>query len=191
MDFTYTTAEEEDDDEDDDDEDTEMTGIEGDRAGTVEDRTELKMQLPTPQNVVRAPPVEWGKYHIVGAALDRLHDQQITNPNPSQPRTDEDVRVERMKVLAREGAVPGRKWERGEEGLKAPYDVFKDEIVGAGGRGVGPGGAGEGEEKKKTGALSGTTKAVGGTKAGDSKRRKSSGIGGGNKKKGKAKVGAP
>ncbi|KAK5117577.1 hypothetical protein LTR62_004999 [Meristemomyces frigidus] len=33
-------------------------------------------KIPGPQNVVRMPNINWEKYHIVGAALDQLHEQQ-------------------------------------------------------------------------------------------------------------------
>lgn len=36
--------------------------------------------FPTAQSVVRAPPVEWAKYHIVGEPLDRLHEVQQHYP---------------------------------------------------------------------------------------------------------------
>ncbi|KAK5053114.1 hypothetical protein LTR84_002088 [Exophiala bonariae] len=61
------------------------TGIEQDEA------TSLNVQpsnrnvsnfgtFPTAQDVVRAPPVEWAKYHIVGEPLDRLHQVQQHYP---------------------------------------------------------------------------------------------------------------
>ena len=37
-------------------------------------------KFPAPQNVVRAPPIEWSKYHIVGEPLDRMHDAQRGYP---------------------------------------------------------------------------------------------------------------
>ncbi|KAE9962983.1 hypothetical protein BLS_009811 [Venturia inaequalis] len=42
-------------------------------------------QIPAPQNIVRVPPINWAKYGVVGDALDRLHEEQRTNPSPSQP----------------------------------------------------------------------------------------------------------
>ncbi|KEF58435.1 uncharacterized protein A1O9_06361 [Exophiala aquamarina CBS 119918] len=36
--------------------------------------------FPAAQSVVRAPPVEWAKYHIVGEPLDRLHEVQQHYP---------------------------------------------------------------------------------------------------------------
>ena len=34
----------------------------------------MQMEIPSAQKVVRMPGVEWGKYHVVGGALDRLHE---------------------------------------------------------------------------------------------------------------------
>jgi len=39
-------------------------------------------QLPSPQNIVRCPPIEWAKYHVVGESLDKLHDEQVRRPTP-------------------------------------------------------------------------------------------------------------
>ena len=46
-------------------------------------------QFPNPQNVVRCPPINWAKYHIVGDSLDKLHEEQRQRPEPGQPRRDE------------------------------------------------------------------------------------------------------
>ena len=37
-------------------------------------------KFPSAQNVVRAPPIEWAKYHIVVEPLDRMHEVQRTYP---------------------------------------------------------------------------------------------------------------
>jgi len=36
--------------------------------------------LPTAQNIIRCPPIEWEKYHVVGEPLDRLHEEQKRYP---------------------------------------------------------------------------------------------------------------
>lgn len=36
--------------------------------------------IPKAQNVVRCPPVNWDKYHIIGESLDKLHEQQRRYP---------------------------------------------------------------------------------------------------------------
>ncbi len=46
-------------------------------------------QFPNPQSVIRAPPINWAKYHIVGKSLDKLHDEQRQRPEPGSPRRDE------------------------------------------------------------------------------------------------------
>jgi hypothetical protein len=37
-------------------------------------------KFPRPQNVLRAPPVEWAKYHVVGEPLERMHQVQQQYP---------------------------------------------------------------------------------------------------------------
>lgn len=46
-------------------------------------------QFPNPQNVIRCPPINWAKYHVVGEPLDRLHEEQRQRPEPGHPRRDE------------------------------------------------------------------------------------------------------
>lgn len=46
-------------------------------------------QFPNPQNVIRCPPINWAKYHVVGESLDRLHEEQRQRPEPGHPRRDE------------------------------------------------------------------------------------------------------
>lgn len=46
-------------------------------------------QFPNPQNVVRCPPINWAKYHVVGESLDKLHEEQRQRPEPGNPRRDE------------------------------------------------------------------------------------------------------
>ncbi|KAF1346706.1 hypothetical protein BDV97DRAFT_224672 [Delphinella strobiligena] len=36
--------------------------------------------VPTPQDVVRCPPIEWAKYHVLGETLDKLHEEQQLRP---------------------------------------------------------------------------------------------------------------
>ena len=62
--------------------------------------------IPNPQNIVRCPPVNWAKYHVVGDALDKLHEQQRSHPAPGQPRTDQDVTRPPEHVIA----APYRPW---------------------------------------------------------------------------------
>lgn len=69
--------------------------------------------IPSRQNVVRCPPVNWAKYEIIGAPLDRLHEAQRLRPTAGEP--------------AREGgqflapAVPNH-------AIFAPHDPLKDRL---------------------------------------------------------------
>lgn len=36
--------------------------------------------VPLPQDVVRCPPIEWAKYHVVGESLDKIHRDQQARP---------------------------------------------------------------------------------------------------------------
>jgi hypothetical protein len=36
---------------------------------------------PGPQNVVRCPPINWAKYHVVGDTLEKMHAEQVARPN--------------------------------------------------------------------------------------------------------------
>jgi hypothetical protein len=45
-------------------------------------------RFPAPQSVVRAPPVEWSKYHIVGDPLDRMHEIQRRYPGFKEEMLD-------------------------------------------------------------------------------------------------------
>lgn len=61
------------------------TGIEQDDPGSTSAQPSHRDasnfgSFPTAQDVVRAPPVEWAKYHIVGEPLDRLHEVQQHYP---------------------------------------------------------------------------------------------------------------
>ena len=66
--------------------------------------------IPTPQNIVRCPPINWAKYHVIGDSLDRLHDEQRLRPLSGEPQRDEPRRAP-VHVIA------------------APYRPFEDKIV--------------------------------------------------------------
>jgi len=57
---------------------------------TAVGRATVLMDIPGPQNVVRCPPINWAKYHVVGDPLDKLHDEQRKRPTSGQPHTDEE-----------------------------------------------------------------------------------------------------
>lgn len=67
--------------------------------------------IPGPQNVVRMPPINWAKYHIVGESLDKLHEEQRARPTPGQPRRNEDL------LRAPEHAIA------------APYNPWTDKVA--------------------------------------------------------------
>lgn len=71
-------------------------------------------EIPSAQNVVRMPHVNWTKYHIVGESLDKLHKEQRARPVAGQPLRDEDMRP-------RERAP--------ESVIAAPYDPWKDKLA--------------------------------------------------------------
>lgn len=67
--------------------------------------------IPGPQNIVRMPPINWAKYHIVGESLDKLHEEQRTRPVPGQPRRNEDLSRAPEHVIA------------------APYNPWTDKVA--------------------------------------------------------------
>lgn len=92
----------------------------GDDEETEETRPEFGTSaypvIPSRQNVVRCPPVNWAKYEILGAPLDRLHEAQRMRPSPGEPARDGDIW---------KGPIPN------EHSIYAPYDPFKDRFVNA------------------------------------------------------------
>lgn len=56
---------------------------------------------PAPQNVVRCPPINWAKYHIVGEPLEKLHDQQRMRPSPGQIQRDEEREMAKECFVAK------------------------------------------------------------------------------------------
>ncbi|KAL8673184.1 MAG: hypothetical protein Q9168_002376 [Polycauliona sp. 1 TL-2023] len=66
--------------------------------------------IPGSQEVVRCPPINWAKYHVLGEPLDSLHEEQRRRP------------VDGQRV--------GEGQTRGEEHvIAAPYDPFKDKLA--------------------------------------------------------------
>ncbi|KAL9578564.1 MAG: hypothetical protein Q9212_005637 [Teloschistes hypoglaucus] len=66
--------------------------------------------IPGPQNIVRCPPVNWAKYHVLGESLEKLHEEQRRRPVNYQSNT-------------------GEPQVRGEEHVvAAPYDPWKDQL---------------------------------------------------------------
>jgi hypothetical protein len=46
-------------------------------------------RIPAAQNVVRMPPINWSKYHVVGDSLDRMHEEQLRRPSPGDLKRGE------------------------------------------------------------------------------------------------------
>ena len=70
--------------------------------------------IPAPQTVVRMPPVNWAKYHVVGEVLDRLHEEQRRRPTPGEPRRD--------------SSSMGPPSRTSEHLLAAPYRPFTEKV---------------------------------------------------------------
>jgi hypothetical protein len=66
--------------------------------------------IPTPQNIVRCPPINWAKYHVIGDSLHKLHEEQRLRPASGEPQKDEPRRAP-VHVIA------------------APYRPFEDKIA--------------------------------------------------------------
>ena len=80
-----------------------------------EERKRMPQELefgdfPGAQNVVRCPPINWAKYHIVGESLDKLHEEQRARPAPGQPHTEMESERAVQHVIA------------------APYDPWSDTL---------------------------------------------------------------
>jgi hypothetical protein len=57
--------------------------------------------IPQPQNIVRCPPINWEKYHIVGEPLDKMHEEQKKWPGqPEPPRTQSGARAPPHAIAA-------------------------------------------------------------------------------------------
>lgn len=76
---------------------TEETAIEDDLSDSEGRNTPTQMPkfgpVPTPQNIVRCPPINWAKYHVIGDSLDKLHEEQRLRPISGEPLKDEPRRA--------------------------------------------------------------------------------------------------
>jgi hypothetical protein len=77
--------------------------------------------IPTPQNVVRCPPVNWNQYAIVGESLEKLHRDQVERPSEGVPQR---VGVDGVLV----GGGEGYGQRRLDLGVAAPYQPGRDKI---------------------------------------------------------------
>ncbi|WEW58619.1 hypothetical protein PRK78_004087 [Emydomyces testavorans] len=69
-------------------------------------------QIPKPQDIVRMPPINWAKYHIVGESLDKLHEEQRRRPSAGEPRKEMLTPIQRAP----------------EHVIAAPYRPFTDKL---------------------------------------------------------------
>lgn len=104
--------------EDDDDEDIKIGGMDEDDKG----KNEKKGWgiLPTAQNIVRCPPINWSQYAVVGDSLDKLHKDQQSRPIEGTPQL---VQPDGSLVHGPEGQR-----RREDLGVAAPYQPGKDKI---------------------------------------------------------------
>ncbi|KAL8737920.1 MAG: hypothetical protein Q9181_001225 [Wetmoreana brouardii] len=83
---------------------------ESDIEACAEPRASIFEDIPGPQNVVRCPPINWAKYHVLGEPLDKLHEEQRRRPVNDQTLDDESQ-------------------TRGEENIvAAPFDPWRDKL---------------------------------------------------------------
>lgn len=105
----------EDDDEDDDEKiDVEMNEVIG------REREKKWPLLPTPQDVVRCPPINWTQYAIVGESLDKLHKDQQARPSEGMPQR---VAPDGQVVFGGEGQR-----RAADVGVVAPFAPGKDRV---------------------------------------------------------------
>ena len=112
------TADEEDDDDDDEDESGERNINRGNSQPAVAKKEKWE-KLPKPQQVVRAPPINWEKYAVVGESLDKLHEDQRKRPSEGKPQ-----------VIGPDGKLRygGEAARKQYEGVAVPYTPGKDKI---------------------------------------------------------------
>ncbi|KAL1870425.1 hypothetical protein Daus18300_005111 [Diaporthe australafricana] len=79
--------------------------------------------LPTPQDVVRMPAINWSKYAVVGESLDKLHKEQLSKPTLGMPATaGADGKAYEFK------GEPNPDDGKKSVGIAAPYDPLHDKI---------------------------------------------------------------
>lgn len=74
-------------------------------------------KLPSRQNIARMPAINWAKYHVVGHALDRLHEEQRRHPTAGEPATTLSLAQGQQRQQAFQ--------------VVAPYDPLRDVVGGA------------------------------------------------------------
>jgi hypothetical protein len=128
LDPLYFPGEDTDEDEDGDgdvemeDGDLKVNGAKGEKKSNRkkgEEGREKWERLPTQQNVVRCPPINWNQYAVVGESLDKIHKDQLERPSEGVPQ----------RVGVDGQLVPGGEGQRREFlGVAAPYQPARDKI---------------------------------------------------------------
>lgn len=90
-------------------------------------------QIPAPQNIVRVPPINWAKYGVVGDALDKMHEEQRTNPSPSQPEILRNSNAQPAQPVLDQHQDSAEKAPAYQ--VAAPYNPLQDTPQSAVGRG--------------------------------------------------------
>lgn len=107
------------DDSSDEDDDMDNAG-EGSSKQPLQDQSREWTTLPTPQNVVRCPPINWSQYAIVGDSLDKLHAEQVSRPIQGTPAT-----------IGQGGMYEFKGGDGKQEtypGIAAPYHPLQDKV---------------------------------------------------------------
>lgn len=106
-----------DDDVMDDDEDEQPNQ---DPSGIPSGKDKTWPKLPTPQNVVRCPPINWNQYAVVGESLDKLHADQQARPTEGMPQ--------RLGVDGQLSYGGDGQRRSTNLGVAAPYNFGRDKI---------------------------------------------------------------
>ncbi|KAL5624635.1 hypothetical protein BROUX41_004695 [Berkeleyomyces rouxiae] len=137
------------------------------RAAKKKTRAEKKKQkppkpawanLPSEQNIVRYPPINWAQYAIVSESLDKLHAEQLARPNTGAPAVFTAVGTYEFRGAtgASAGAVgaaaaaatatgPGERYL----GIAAPYVPGRDVLPSTRRKNSAAGGGGGGRKNAK------------------------------------------
>ena len=81
---------------------------------------------PSAQNVYRMPPINWSKYSVVGAALDRLHEEQRARPAGGAPAVAPAAAAAATAFPAPDGLGGGAEGRGPRHELAAPYRPMVD-----------------------------------------------------------------
>lgn len=92
---------------------------------TVPADTSQYPKIPTKQNVVRCPPINWSKYHIVGEPLEKMHEEQLKRPTQGEPSHGA-ISTTGNPYFTPASAAPAL---APEHHVYKPYDPFTDSLA--------------------------------------------------------------